>query len=42
LPKRFLIQERNNITDNKEDPRTVTLTSPTEQEIEDLIFASKA
>ena len=37
----LLIQERNNITDNKEDLRTVTLTSPTEQEIEDLIFASK-
>ena len=37
----LLIQERNDITDNKEDLRTVTLTSPTEQEIEDLIFASK-
>ena len=37
----LLIQERNNITDNKEDIRTVTLTSPKEQEIEDLIFASK-
>ncbi|MEZ7516315.1 bifunctional phosphoribosylaminoimidazolecarboxamide formyltransferase/IMP cyclohydrolase [Flavobacterium frigidarium] len=37
----LLIQERNNITDNKEDLRTVTLTSPKEQEIEDLIFASK-
>lgn len=36
-----LIQDRNNITDNKADLKTVTLTSPTEQEIEDLIFASK-
>jgi phosphoribosylaminoimidazolecarboxamide formyltransferase/IMP cyclohydrolase len=36
-----LIQERNNITDNKEDLKTVTVTSPTEQEIQDLIFASK-
>ncbi|MBC5836857.1 bifunctional phosphoribosylaminoimidazolecarboxamide formyltransferase/IMP cyclohydrolase [Flavobacterium muglaense] len=37
----LLIQERNNITDNKEALKTVTLTSPTEQEIQDLIFASK-
>lgn len=37
----LLIQERNNITDNKKDLTTVTTTSPTEQEIEDLIFASK-
>ncbi|WP_369753037.1 bifunctional phosphoribosylaminoimidazolecarboxamide formyltransferase/IMP cyclohydrolase [Flavobacterium sp. WC2409] len=37
----LLIQERNNITDNKDDLKTVTLTSPTEQEIQDLIFASK-
>jgi phosphoribosylaminoimidazolecarboxamide formyltransferase / IMP cyclohydrolase len=37
----LLIQERNNITDNKNDLTTVTTTSPTEQEIEDLIFASK-
>ena len=37
----LLIQERNNITDNKKDLTTVTITSPTEQEIEDLIFASK-
>jgi phosphoribosylaminoimidazolecarboxamide formyltransferase/IMP cyclohydrolase len=36
----LLIQERNNITDNK-DLKTVTVTSPTEQEIQDLIFASK-
>ncbi len=37
----LLIQERNNITDNKDDLKTVTITSPTEQEIQDLIFASK-
>tara|TARA_R110000868_G_scaffold58981_9_gene181327 strand:+ start:869 stop:2395 length:1527 start_codon:yes stop_codon:yes gene_type:complete len=37
----LLIQERNNITDNKADLKTVTTTSPSEQEIEDLIFASK-
>jgi phosphoribosylaminoimidazolecarboxamide formyltransferase/IMP cyclohydrolase len=37
----LLIQERNNITDNKADLKTVTKTSPSEQEIEDLIFASK-
>lgn len=37
----LLIQERNNITDNKDDLKTVTITAPTEQEIKDLIFASK-
>lgn len=37
----ILVQEKNNITDNKEDLRTVTLTAPTSQEIEDLLFASK-
>lgn len=37
----LLIQERNNITDNKDDLKTVTTTSPSEQEIQDLIFASK-
>lgn len=37
----ILVQERNNITDNKEDLRTVTTTAPTEEEIQDLIFASK-
>ena len=37
----LLVQDRNNITDNKADLKTVTITSPTEQEIEDLIFASK-
>ena len=37
----LLIQERNNSTDNKNDLRTVTTTAPSEQEIDDLIFASK-
>ncbi|WP_432222833.1 bifunctional phosphoribosylaminoimidazolecarboxamide formyltransferase/IMP cyclohydrolase [Flavobacterium sp. TMP13] len=37
----LLIQERNNITDNKADLKTVTTKAPTEQEVEDLIFASK-
>ncbi len=37
----LLIQDRNNITDNKEHLKTVTVTEPTAQEIEDLIFASK-
>ncbi|NUY82543.1 bifunctional phosphoribosylaminoimidazolecarboxamide formyltransferase/IMP cyclohydrolase [Flavobacterium sp. MAH-1] len=36
-----LVQDRNNITDNKEGLRTVTTTAPTAQEIDDLIFASK-
>ena len=37
----LLIQDKNNITDNKEHLKTVTITAPTEQEIEDLLFASK-
>ena len=37
----LLIQDKNNITDNKEGLKTVTLTTPTDQEIEDLLFASK-
>ncbi len=37
----LLVQDKNNITDNKQALKTVTITSPTEQEIEDLIFASK-
>ncbi|RTY75995.1 bifunctional phosphoribosylaminoimidazolecarboxamide formyltransferase/IMP cyclohydrolase PurH [Flavobacterium sp. ZB4P23] len=37
----LLIQERNTVTDNKEALKTVTITAPTEQEIQDLIFASK-
>jgi phosphoribosylaminoimidazolecarboxamide formyltransferase/IMP cyclohydrolase len=37
----LLVQDKDNITDNKEHLQTVTVTSPTSQEIEDLIFASK-
>ena len=37
----LLVQDKDNITDNKEHLTTVTITSPTEQEVEDLIFASK-
>jgi phosphoribosylaminoimidazolecarboxamide formyltransferase/IMP cyclohydrolase len=37
----LLIQERNTITDNKNDLTTVTVTAPSEQQIKDLIFASK-
>ena len=37
----LLVQDKNNITDAKQDLKTVTITSPTAQEIEDLIFASK-
>lgn len=37
----LLIQDKNNITDNKDHLKTVTITAPTEQEVEDLIFASK-
>ena len=37
----LLVQDKNTITDTKEDLKTVTLTTPTSQEIEDLIFASK-
>jgi phosphoribosylaminoimidazolecarboxamide formyltransferase/IMP cyclohydrolase len=36
-----LVQERNNITDNKSHLTYVTNSKPTEQEIEDLLFASK-
>ena len=36
-----LVQERNNITDNKSHLNYVTTIQPTEQEIEDLLFASK-
>jgi len=36
-----LVQDRNNLTDNKDGLRTVTTTAPTETEIDDLIFASK-
>lgn len=37
----LLVQDKDNITDNKDHLQTVTVTEPTEQEIEDLIFASK-
>jgi phosphoribosylaminoimidazolecarboxamide formyltransferase/IMP cyclohydrolase len=37
----LLIQDKNNITDTKELLKNVTNTVPTEQEIEDLLFASK-
>ena len=37
----LLVQDKNNITDSKSDLKTVTITEPTSQEIEDLIFASK-
>ncbi|SCY52003.1 bifunctional phosphoribosylaminoimidazolecarboxamide formyltransferase/IMP cyclohydrolase [Flavobacterium caeni] len=37
----LLIQDRNNATDNKAQLKTVTHTAPTDQEIEDLLFASK-
>jgi len=36
-----LVQEKNNITDNKSHLNYVTTIQPTEQEIEDLLFASK-
>jgi phosphoribosylaminoimidazolecarboxamide formyltransferase/IMP cyclohydrolase len=37
----LLVQDKDNVTDNKEHLQTVTVTSPTEQEVEDLLFASK-
>jgi phosphoribosylaminoimidazolecarboxamide formyltransferase/IMP cyclohydrolase len=37
----LLVQDKNYITDTKSDLKTVTITAPTSQEIEDLIFASK-
>lgn len=37
----LLVQERDNITDNKGLLKTVTKTEPTAQEVEDLLFASK-
>ena len=36
-----LVQDKNNVTDTKQDLKNVTLTSPTVQEIDDLLFASK-
>jgi phosphoribosylaminoimidazolecarboxamide formyltransferase/IMP cyclohydrolase len=37
----LLIQDKDNITDNKALLKTVTVTSPSEQEVNDLLFASK-
>ena len=37
----LLIQDKNAVTDNKEGLKTVTTKEPTNQEIEDLLFASK-
>jgi phosphoribosylaminoimidazolecarboxamide formyltransferase / IMP cyclohydrolase len=37
----LLVQDRNNVTDAKENLKVVTNTTPTEQEIDDLLFASK-
>ncbi len=37
----LLVQDRDNITDNKAQLSVVTTTSPTEKEIQDLLFASK-
>jgi phosphoribosylaminoimidazolecarboxamide formyltransferase/IMP cyclohydrolase len=36
-----LVQDRNNVTDTKQLLQNVTITSPSENEIEDLLFASK-
>lgn len=37
----YLVQDRNDLTDNKEQLKTVTDTVPTDTEIDDLLFASK-
>ena len=37
----LLVQDKNNVTDSKENLKVVTNTAPTEQEIDDLLFASK-
>lgn len=37
----LLVQDKNNVTDNKKGLTTVTSTTPTSQEIDDLLFASK-
>ena len=37
----LLVQDKNNITDNKEHLKTVTSAVPTSDQIEDLLFASK-
>ncbi len=36
-----LVQDRNNVSDTKQLLKNVTITSPSENEIEDLLFASK-
>lgn len=36
-----LVQDRNNITDQAEDLKTVTTLAPTSEQVDDLIFASK-
>ena len=36
-----LVQDRNNVTDTKEDVKDATTKSPTSEELDDLIFASK-
>jgi phosphoribosylaminoimidazolecarboxamide formyltransferase/IMP cyclohydrolase len=37
----LLVQDKNNITDTKQDLKNVTIATPTDQEVEDLLFASK-
>ena len=37
----YLVQDKNNVTDNKHNLTNVTLAAPSSQEIEDLLFASK-
>lgn len=37
----YLIQDRNTVTDAKSDLKVVTTVAPTNQEIDDLLFASK-
>ena len=37
----ILVQDKNNVTDSKSGLKIVTKTGPTEQEIDDLLFASK-
>ncbi len=37
----LLVQDKNNVTDNKDHLKTVTITAPSSEEIEDLLFASK-
>jgi phosphoribosylaminoimidazolecarboxamide formyltransferase / IMP cyclohydrolase len=37
----LLVQDKNNITDTKSHLKCVTTTEPTDQEIDDLLFASK-